>query len=720
MKTDEAIEDAAESPAMRPAIERLLRPRSVAIVGASPTPSSFGASVLTNLENAGFAGDLHLINPKRAEIRGRPCLPSIDALPHGVDCAVLAIPRASVLESVTACARRGVGGVIIFSAGFAESGAEGRAEQEKLAAIAHDHGILIEGPNCLGMVNFVDGVPLTFVLTPPARQTGTNGIAVASQSGAMAAVVGVGLRSRELGISFSISTGNEVASNIEDYVDYLVEEEHTCVLLMIVEHFRHPRRFLAAAERARSMGKHIVLLHPGRSAAARASAETHTGAMAGDYQVMRTRVSHAGVVVVDTLEELLDVTEILIRCASAPSGGVAVFTESGAFKAITLDFCDTLGLALPELSDSTAAELRQVLPDFIPPTNPLDVTAQALVDPGLYGRTLPLILDDSRFGSLVLGIILTDEATSALKFPPILDTIRRLRPSKPVLFAGLDEGAQVPEAYVSELRALGVPFFPSPERAFRALGRLTAFAEERARNSKNTSGVGLEASTLPKLPPGIIPEYRSKAILAALGVRVPEGGLACNSDEAQAIAARIGFPVVLKAQSAELSHKSDVGGVALNLATPQDLAAGWEQMRVEIAQARPGLVLDGVLVEKMGGRGAELIVGAHRDPEWGPVLLVGFGGIQAEALHDIRLLPPDLSVEAIESELLRLKSGAVLRGFRGSQALDVRAAAEIVHRLGSLMLAAPQIREVDINPFIVYPQGQGAVALDALIVTGSL
>ena len=493
MKIEEATEVPASARATRPAIERLLRPRSVAIVGASPTPSSFGASVLANLENAGFAGDLHLINPKRSEIDGRRCLPSIDALPRGVDCAVLAIPRASVLESVAACGRRGVGGVIIFSAGFAESGAEGRAEQEKLAAIADDHGLLVEGPNCLGMVNFIDGVPLTFVLTPPSPYKGSEGIAIASQSGAMAAVVGVGLRSRELGVSFSISTGNEAVSNVEDFVEYLVEEEHTRAILMIVEHFRWPKRFLAAAARARAMGKHIVLLHPGRSGAARASAETHTGAMAGDFQMMRTKVSHAGVIVVDTLEELLDVTEILTRCPSLPSGGAAVFTESGAFKALTLDFCDALGLPLPPLSDATSAALRRVLPDFIPPTNPLDLTAQALVDPELYGRTLPIVLNDDHYGSLVLGIILTDEVTSGLKFPPIIDTVRLLKPTKPVLFAGLDEGAQVSLEHVRKLRALGVPFFPSPERAYRALARLTSFAEERARHRRSTQEAGPRA-----------------------------------------------------------------------------------------------------------------------------------------------------------------------------------------------------------------------------------
>jgi acyl-CoA synthetase (NDP forming) len=696
---------------VRAPIDRLLRPQSVAIVGASPTPSSFGASVLANLENAGFTGGLYLVNPKRSEIDGRACLPSVDALPRGVDCAVLAIPRAGVLETLKACGRRGVGGVIIFSAGFAEAGAEGRAEQEKLAAIARDYGMIIEGPNCLGMVNFIDGVPLTFVLTPPAPHAGPRGIAIASQSGAMAAVVGVGLRHRELGVSYSISSGNEAVSHVEDYVEYLLEDPHTQVVLMIVEHFRLPRKFLAVAARATFLGKRIVLLHPGRSKAARVSAETHTGAMAGDYQVMRVKVSHAGVVVADTLEELLDICEILIRCPSLPFGGAAVLTESGAFKALTLDFCDLLGLPLPALGDSTAAALRKVLPDFIPPTNPLDVTAQALVDPDLYARTLPLILKDDRYGSLVLGIILTDEGTGDLKFPPIIAAVKTLRPSKPVIFAGLDEGARVEPKYVNELRTLGVPFFPSPERAFRALARLTAFAEAESRPPDAAKA----AVAVPPLASGVIPEYSAKQVLAELGIRIPKGALARSVEEAQAIAGQIGYPVALKAQSALLSHKSEAGGVALSIINKEQLASAWLRMYGDVALVLPGMALYGVLVEAMGERGVELIVGGKNDPEWGPVLLIGFGGVLAEAICDVRLMPPDMSIKAIEREILQLKSAALLTGFRGSPALDVRAVAQIVHSLGRLMLAAPNIREVDINPVVVYPQG--AVALDALIVT---
>jgi acetate---CoA ligase (ADP-forming) len=703
----------------RAPIDRLLRPRSVAIVGASSAATSFGASVLANLQNAKFSGDLYLINPKRSEIHGHPCLPSIEALPPGVDCAVLAIPRSSVLEAVTACARQGVGAVIVFSSGFAESGPQGKEEQEEIAAIAKKHGMIVEGPNCLGMVNFIDGIPLTFVLTPPAIYRGDSGVAVISQSGAMAAVVGVALRHRKLGVSFSVSTGNEAVSFVEDFVEYLIEDSHTKVLLMIVEKFRCPQKLLALAAQARKLGKFIVLLHPGRSNAARASAETHTGAMAGDYQVMHTKVTHAGVLVLGTLEELLDVSEMLLRFPCLPLGGTAVLTESGAFKALSLDFCEQAGLPLPDLSEGTSAALRKVLPDFIPPTNPLDITAQGLVDPDLYRRTLPLILAEERFGSLVLAIILTDEPTSGLKFPPIIDAIREARPSKPVVFAGLDEGAKILPEYIVELRALGVPFFPTPERAFRALARVTSFACAEARlRSKDAKQTHTQASRVSSLGRGVIPEYKCKQVLHALGIRIPEGTLARTAGEARIAADHLGYPVVLKAQSAQLSHKSDAGGVALNLNDEAELGEAWFRIQKSVSLAYPELVLDGILVEKMSAPGIELIVGVRNDPDWGPVVLIGVGGVFAEALNDVRLIPPDLPVDVIAEEILQLKCAALLSGFRGSQAIDAKAVADVVHRLGAFALANPQIKEVDINPLVAYANEGGTVALDALILTG--
>ncbi|HEY4355222.1 MAG TPA: acetate--CoA ligase family protein [Acidobacteriaceae bacterium] len=694
----------------RSGLSRLLAPRSIAIVGASPNPGSFGAVVLGNLRRAGYSGDLYLVNPKRSEIDGVACLASVDELPESVDCAVLTIPRASVLTALEACERRKVGGVIIFSTGFAESGASGRADQLRIKEIADRSGMIIEGPNCIGMVNAVEGVPLTFVTMNLERTTGSNGVAVLSQSGAIAAVLGVSLRHRDLEVSMSISTGNEAASGIEDFLEYMIHDTHTRVVALIVEQFRQPKRFLELVRAARDTGKFVVLLHPGRSSAGRISAQTHTGAMAGDYQVMKTKAEHAGVLLVETLEELVDVSDVLIRCQSLPRNGCAVLTESGAFKAITLDQCEALNIDLPAFGESTIAGLRSVLPDFILPTNPLDLTGQPLIDPSLYTRTLPLLLEDTGFGSVMLTIILTDKVTSDLKLPPILDAIRAVRPAKALIFVAMDEGAQIESQHVSQLRELGVPFFPSPERAFRALSLLHAYTRrlERKNREESPSSSGIQLAT------GVIPEYVAKQILAKKGIRVSAGDLAGSLEQAQQIAEKIGFPVALKAQASSLSHKSDVGGVALGLHTPLALAEAWNGMYEAIGKAVPGLALDGLLVEKMEAQGVELIVGARNDPDWGPVLLVGLGGVLAEMMDDVRLLPPELSEEAIREELLLLKGAAMLRGYRGSAPLDVEAVARLASHLGSFILAEPRVLEVDINPVVVYPVG--AVALDAVMV----
>ena len=694
-------------------LDRLLRPRSVAIVGASDKVGALGASVLSNLIRNGFSGDIHLINPKRAEIDGRPCLPSVDALPDGVDAAVLAIPRVAVLETVKALAARNVGAAVIFSAGFAEGGEEGLAEQREIGRIAAETGMVIEGPNCLGMTNFIDRVPLTFVESSVQPLGDRPGIGVVSQSGAMACVLCTTLASRDLGLSFSISTGNEAASGVEDYVDHLLGDDATQVITMIVEQFRKPQRFLAAARRARALGKTIVLLHPGKSSAARESAATHTGAIAGDYQVMRVKVERAGVILVETLEELGDVAEIALRCPTIPAGGVAVLGESGAFKALTLDLCEAIDIDLPQIHDGNAPALRAALPVFVPVSNPLDLTAQGLVEPDLYYRTLAALFTDDRFGSVVAGIIQTDPITVGIKLPPILRAVGNLKPEKPIILAGLDEGADISPDYINQLRAFGIPYFPSTERAFRAIKRLNDHAR---RDFSETDAAPLHAPDLPEQG-GVIPEYQCKAILAPLGIPFPRGAFCTTIDEALSAALSIGYPVALKAQSADLSHKSDAGGVVLNLRDADELRAGWDRLHANVAAYDAGITLDGALLEVMGVRELELIIGAKNDPDWGPVILAGFGGVTAEILQDIRLITPDLPVEDIAAELHKLKQAVLLRGFRGSPPLDVEAAAQIVATLGRLMLAEPSIREIDLNPVVLYPDGKGAVALDALMLT---
>lgn len=689
-------------------LARLLTPRSVAIVGASEKPGALGATVLANLVRHGFAGDIHLINPRRDTIEGRRCLAAIDQLPHGVDAAILAIPGPAVLDTIRGLAARGVGAAIIFSAGFAEGGEEGLAAQAEVARIARAHGMVVEGPNCLGLVNNVAGVPLTFVEMPPVDVAGLPCVGIVSQSGAMAAVLGTMLTGKRLGVSAWVSTGNEAASGVEDYVAWMIDEPNTRVIAMIVEQFRKPARFLELAARAKAAGKPIVLLHPGTSSAARESAATHTGAMAGDWSLMKTKVTRAGVVVVACLEELGDVAEILARTpALPPRGGVAVLGESGAFKALTLDLAERIGLALPAIGGETQDAIRATLPDFIGVSNPMDLTAQALVDPDLYRRTLGPLLADPAYAAVVLGIIQTDPGTCARKFPPITAAVRALAPTKPLIFAGLDEGAPVPPEMIAALHAENVPYFPTADRAFRALARL--LDAERHQPGEATAPVTLD------LPGGVVPEYLAKRALAPLGIAFPAGGFAQTPDDAVAIADRVGYPVALKAQAAALSHKSDAGGVILSIPDEAALRAAWRRLYANVAAYDAELVLDGALVEAMGARGVELIVGARNDPDWGPVILVGLGGVTAELMKDVCLLPPDLTREAIVAGLRRLQGAALFDGYRGSPAIDLDAVAGIVQALGRLLAGTPAIREIDLNPVIARPDG--AVALDALILT---
>jgi len=366
---------------------------------------------------------------------------------------------------------------------------------------------------------------------------------------------------------------------------------------------------------------------------------------------------------------------------------------------------------LPPLSPALMEKLQAELPDFVGASNPLDLTAQAITHPEMYERTMTPLLEDDAYGSLVLTAIVGSANQYALTkgrhgLKPMIGS------KKPVIFAMLGDEAEVPPTLIEESRAGNVPFFRSPERALRALGRVTQYGRMLAESGKRKAVPPLALP--PLLGHGTLTEQASKAYLAACGLKMPKGRLARSLGDARAIAAELGFPVA-KIQAAALSHKSDAGGVILNIGDVAGLEAAWERLQ-QVAQ-RLGLALDGILVEQMAKRGIEMIVGARRDPNWGPVLAVGLGGIWAEALGDIRLLPVGLDEVEIVEELGALRGAKLLEGYRGAPPADRRALAQAVMLIGQVMTARPEIREIDINPLTVYPAGEGALALDALIVT---
>ncbi len=693
-------------------VEAFLRPRSLAVVGALADPHSIGAALLGNLDRFGYGGEVHLVSRSRSEINGRRCVPNIDDLPMDLDAVALVIPEPAVLDAVAACVRRRAKSALVFAAGFAETGAEGRAKQDRLAETARNGCLALNGPNSIGVTNYVDGVPLTFEPIEPQPMGERRGVAVVAQSGGMSGNIRSAIAAKGIPVSYVVSSGNEAVCGVEDFFAYLIDDDHTGVIVLFVEQVRRPGLFLQLVRRARATGKPIVLMHPGRSVRARESAQSHTGALAGDYAVMRTLLCREGVLIVDTLDELVDVAALLCRNPQAPVLGPGIITNSGAFRGIALDFCDDLGLSLPALSAATSEGLRGVLPSFANFDNPIDVTTAGMTNPNIFGDTARLLLDDPGTGSLLVSVMGGAPRQQVGKVRSLLPAMTAT--NKPVALVILGDESPLAEEAVALVRESGVPFFRSPDRALRALSHLTAFGRACRAAESVAPPFALPSLTLPGQ--GIVPEYRSKQYLAAAGMTVPSGGLAHSLDGACAIASGLGYPVAIKAQAVELPHKSDAGGVSLSIADEAALHWAWARMMDALRANLPGLVLDGVLVEAMAPPGLEMIVGTRRDLDWGPVLMVGLGGVWAEALKDVRLLPADVGPDWILAELERLRGTALLSGFRGSPPVDRHAVVEVLLRLGGLIRRAPEIAEIEINPLVVYAEGEGTLALDALMV----
>ena len=692
------------------AVAKVMRPKSVAIIGMSARPGSAGQNILNGLKANNFQGEIYLVGRNPEPIDGRKLLASPLDLPEGVDLAVFTLPAAGVKDAVSECVQRKVGAALVFAAGFAETGQHD--VQAEVTKTAREGGLAIVGPNCLGYSNNVDGFALHMLFANAAKkwQPGAKpGVAFVGQSGGMIGHMQRAAEARLMAISYVMTTGNEAGLDLADFTEYLVEDPHTGVLVLYSEDIRRPKEFMAACELARAAKKPVILLHPGRSAKARAATASHTGSLVGDHGAMLANVANAGVLVVDTLDELVDVAELLTRYPEPPVKGPAVLTASGAFVALINDFTENSTLEFPALTPETMEKLRAALPAFGTPNNPLDTTAGSA--PGSNIPMTKALLADPNIGSLFIsypiagpkGVTTIGEFTKGMEGntkPVVVVALGDNSPLAPELQAAADAGPFV--------------FHRSSDRCLRSLEHFHRYGRLLARPRGNSNPAPF--SGLPAMGKGPQPEWLGKKVFAAAGIRVPEGGLAKSVDEAVATAKRIGYPVVVKAQAADLLHKTEAGGVILNVKDEATLRDAWNTLQQNIARAQPGLKLDGVLVETMASKGLELMVGAKRDPSWGPVLLLGLGGIWVEALGDVRLVPANVTEETVIEELQRLRTAKLLNGFRGSPAVDLEAVARTVTTIGRLMLTVPSIVEVDVNPLVAFPKGQGVLALDALIV----
>nr|WP_315463486.1 acetate--CoA ligase family protein [uncultured Rhodoferax sp.] len=705
------------SPQMQDPMQALVAPRSVAVVGLSTKEGSAGLVVLRNLLDAGFDGDIHLVGRSGGEVHGRTVHTRVEQLPTAVDLAILLVPSDAVLETVQSLVARGVRSAVCFASGFAEMGEAGRQKQQDIADTAALGGMLLLGPNTIGFFNNVDSFHVSMVeldLPPRLKPEDGPAVAVVAQSGGIGVHVAASLRARAVPVSYVLTTGNEAQLGLADVLNFLEQDAHTSTVVVYAEQIRYASNVLSALQKLQISGKRVVLLHPGKSESAQEATRSHTGALAGNHSAMRLAMERAGVLVVDSLEELIDLGQLCLRFPQPPQGGLGLITASGALCGIALDYLEPLGLNMPPMSTLQEEALREHLPVYTPPRNPLDLGTLIGPKPELIGRGVQALQQDPAIGSLLVSLPMPSPGIAPVWLSAFLEGMRGAH--KPTIFVMQNEDMPLPAAMLEKAAQSGTVMMRSPERALRALATFTRYGRTRAHWNSARSATVAPLPSPPILEPGALPEWRGKQLLQAAGLQTPAGALAITVQEAVTVAARIGYPVVLKAQAAKLEHKTEAGGVMLSIQDETQLRAAWQTLQENIQRYDATLVLDGVLVESMGARGLELVVGAVRDAQWGPVLMVGLGGIWVEALGDVQLLGPDFPHAGIVARLQALKGARLLQGFRGAPAVDLNAVAHAVATVGALMLARPDIAEIDINPLVAYGPDRGVLALDALVV----
>lgn len=686
-------------------LDPLFRPRSIAIIGASSEPTRVSGRPVQMLKDSGYQGRLYPVNPRRDSVQGLRTWPSLEAIADPVDLALITVPAAAVEQALIDCCRKSVGAAIVFGSGYAELGEEGRRAQQRLAAIARESGVRLLGPNCMGVFNVASRAYVTFSTVFSSGWPQPGPIGLISQSGAFASFCYTRAREHGLRLSYGAMTGNEADVDFADCLAWLAMDESTRVIVGFMEGFADGPKLCEALDVAAAQGKPVILLKAGSSPAGVETARSHTAQMAGEDAVFEAAFRQHGAWRARTLDELFDLAMIAATGPLPRRPQVGVVTVSGGAGVLLSDSAWNHGVGLPVLAESTQASLRERL-TFAPVHNPIDTTGLILDDPTL----LPDCLE---------ALSLSGDMDAVVGFYAGMGT----SDAAPAMVTALSEAAarhpqvrQVacvlckPEVRAALIDA-GVAVFEDPDRAIRAVASAALIARGMDRSRANAPSVpGLRLS-IPGLP---LNEWQAREALRALGVAVVDATLVHDAASAVRAAQACGDPVAMKLVSAALPHKSDCGGVALDLRTAEQVTAAYEAMMPPVNTRLSGVPIEGVMVAPMV-RGVELIVGLHRDPVFGPVIMVGCGGVHAEWLADrvLRLAPVDENEARAMLGELRIKP--LLKGVRGQSPADQDAAARIISTLSRIELSAG-LSGIELNPVIVRPQGEGAMAVDCLIV----
>lgn len=691
-------------------LDTLFQPRSIAIFGASDDVTKIGGRPLQFLLKYGYAGAIYPINRKAGKVQSQRAYASVAELPEAPELAVVAVPPDGVLEVVRDCASRGVRAAVILSAGFSEMGEVGSRLQAEIGQVAKSSGMRIVGPNCLGSIGIAEKAIATFSVALESGLPATGHVGIVSQSGNLGSYTMRLAADRGIGISRFLTTGNECDVDIADAIASLAGDPGTSVILCCMETCRDGGKLVRAMAMAREAGKPLVVLKVGVSEAGSAAAASHTGALAGSDTVFDVVLRNGGASRVPSIEQLLDVGHAfaVVGAARAPKGDrTAVLTASGGFGVLLADAATAQGLTLPKLTGQTQERILSVVP-FASPTNPVDMTAQVSSRPEVLVQVLSAVVADPSCDAVIL------QSANAFNLPRLrdvflaaLEQVRRDHPSRLILLC-----CRAPRDVMAKLNQMG---YPTVEGIDAACATLAALVRLGMRGDAAAAAQPVAREVLPEA--AFANEASAKAALAQAGLPVLKEVTASNPDQALAAAREIGFPVVLKIVSPDIAHKTEVGGVVVGVRSEAQLLDEYDRLLARIAQKAPQARITGVLVAQMAQGGTELILGTKKDPVFGPVVMVGLGGIFAEVLRDVALQVAPVTEQQATGMLRSLKAFALLDGARGRPRADVAAAARAVASLSRFAARhADAVAEIDINPLVVLDEGQGAFALDALLV----
>ena len=692
-------------------LNTLFNPKSIAIVGATQDTRRAGGQPLHSLTHQGYAGKVYAVNPRYSEIEGQPCYASVDALPERCDLAVIAVPAEQVPGALEACGRNGITHAVILSAGFREIGERGAALEARLQAALKSSGLRAVGPNCIGMMNLRSRVFAGFGAAFRKSDWRGGPVAMISQSGGFAYSIMTYCEEAGIGFDHMVSTGNESSLNTLDFIEYFLDDEQTRLIAVYMEGIGDGKRLRALGRRALEIGKPIAVWKVGNTRMGRRAAVSHTANLTEEYDYYRDAFREGGFVEIREIYDLIDCARVF-RANKRPRGNrVAIVTTSGGAGVLLTDACEHANLVLPEMTAPTLAALKPVLPDFASTANPIDVTAAIAQKEPEFKAATQAVLDDANVDMLFLRSYPgRDAPVWAQNFVTAANASE-----KPILIS-LTGTVKESAAWLPIVEAANVPCFEAPSRLVYAASVLNEFTRkcEQAKSHAAATRV-IARQALPLNTTNEFDELQGKVCLEAYGFATPKRMFVAAGEEATIESCSLKFPLVLKVVSPDLPHKTEAGGVCIDIKEKDELKQSLTFMRQDVAHYKPDARIRGWLIEEMA-QGVELIVGALNNPSFGPLVLVGMGGVYAELFKDVARRYAPFGVAEARELILTLKGARMLQGYRGQPACDIEALADAVSKLSWLIADhADSLREVEINPLIA--GSTGALAVDAVVRT---